>query len=95
MTVSARANANAELASPARLHGRGGLGPDRLRLLGAAPDEQVVEERGEMLRAQVRRQLGQRERLPARGDPRIGRVAEHARDAQEHLGLLLRRKRVA
>ena len=37
---------------PARLHGRGRLGVDRLRLLGAAADEQVVEERGEVAGAQ-------------------------------------------
>ena len=79
----------------ARLHGRGRLGVDRLRLLGAAADQQVVEQRGEMLGAQVRRQLGQRERLSAGGDPRIGRDAEHTRDAEEHLGLLLRWQRVA
>ena len=95
MTVSARANANAELASPLASNGRGRLGTDRLRLLGAAADEQVVEERGEVVSPQVRRQLGQRERLSTRGDPRIGRDAEHARDAQEHLGLLLCRQRVA
>ena len=48
-----------------------------------------MEERGEMVGAQVLRQLGKRERLSARGDPRVGRDAEHARDAEEHLGLLL------
>ena len=80
---------------PARLHGLGRLGVDRFRLLGAAADEQVVEQRGEVLGAQLRRQLGKRERLSARGDPRVGRDAEHARDAEEHLGLLLGRQRVA
>ena len=54
-----------------------------------------MEERGEMLSAQMHRQLGQRKRLSARGDPRVGRDAEHARDAEEHLGLLLCRQRVA
>ena len=79
----------------ARLHGLGRLGVDRLRLLGAAADEQVVEERGEVVGAQVGGQLGERERLSACGDPRIGRDAEHARDAEEHLGLLLCWQRVA
>ena len=54
-----------------------------------------MEERGEVVGAQVHRQLGQRERLSARRDPRVGRDAEHARDAEEHLGLLLGWQRVA
>jgi hypothetical protein len=43
----------------------------------------------------VRRQLGQPERLSTRGDPRVRRDAEHPRDAEEDLSLLICRQRVA
>ena len=48
-----------------------------------------------MLSAQLRRQPRKRKRLSAGGDPRVGRDAEHARDAEEYLGRLLCRQRVA
>ena len=54
-----------------------------------------MKERCEMMGAQMHRQLGQPERLSTRGDPRVGRYAKHARDAEQYLGLLLYRQRVA
>jgi hypothetical protein len=77
------------------VHGLGRLGVDRLRLIRAAANKQVVKERREVVSAQMDRELGQGERLAPRGGPRVGRDTEHARDAEEHLGLLLGRQRVA
>jgi hypothetical protein len=54
-----------------------------------------VKERSKVVGTQVRGKLGERERLSARGDPSVRGGAEHARDAEEHLGLLLGWQRVA
>ncbi len=48
-----------------------------------------------MTGAQLRGQARESERLSAGGGPPVGRRAEHAGDAQEHLGLLLCWQRVA